>query len=201
MKYIIAILFVSIFVACSTKTPVATKYKINPQVRIDTNLKENFSKCKQHSLKVMQSFSSSMLMSKEMYYVQDSNKIYPYSVAEWAIAPNKVVSDAYFRMLRDLNIFQSIQNSKSRTKAPWILETKVEDFMQYYENDNTSSYVIVSINLIILDNETSKVLGTKVFTSKLNVEILDANGGVLGLNKALAEVLSQSATWLSEECK
>ena len=201
MKFLLPIFLLLIFLGCGTKVPVATKYKISTKVKFENILNKENSICKNNSLKVMQSFSSSMLMSKEMHYVVNSNKVYPYSVAQWAITPNRTVTDEYFKMLRDLNIFKSIQNSKSRTQASWLLELKVEDFMQYYENDNKSSYVVVSVNLIILDSETSNVIGTKVFTSKLDVETMDANGGVLGLNKALANVLSQSASWLSEECK
>lgn len=201
MRYILPIFLVLIFAGCGTKVPVATKYKISTKIDLQNLINKDDSTCKEHSLKVMQSFSSSMLMSKDMNYVVDSNKVYPYSVAQWAISPNKVVSDEYFKMLRDLDIFKSIQNAKSRTKSSWLLETKVEDFMQYYENDNTSSYVNVAINLIILDSATSKVLSAKVFSSRLDVDTLDANGGVLGLNKALRDVLSQSASWLNGECK
>ena len=201
MKYLFIIVLFLLVSGCGTKVPVAVKYKISPKVDLVNVIKEENSICKKKSLKIMQSFSSSILMSKDMNYVVDANKIYPYSVAQWASTPGKSVSDAYFMMLRDLDIFKSTQNSKSRTKASWLLEIKVEDFMQYYENDNTTSYVNVSINLIILDSLSSKVIATKVFNSKLDVNTMDAEGGVMALNKALANVLSQSALWLNEECK
>jgi len=201
MKFILPILVLVLFVGCTTKVPVATKYKISTKVDLKDILNKENTTCKSQSLKVMQSFSSGMLMSKEMYYVVDSSKVYPYSAAQWATTPNRIVSDSYFKMLRDLDIFKSIQNSKSRTKASWLLETNVEDFMQYYENDNTKSYVIVSINLTIFESASSQVLATKVFKSKIDVDILDANGGVVALNKALSKILSSSATWINEECK
>jgi len=201
MKFIIPIILLALFAGCTTTVPVATMYKINTNIDLSEFKIKDKSTCKNKSLKVMQSFSSSMLMSKDMNYVVDSNKVYPYSVAKWATTPNRIVSDAYFKMLRDIGIFKSIQNSKSRTKADWLLETRVEDFMQYYTNDNTKSFVRVSINLIILDSKSSKVIATKVFTKKLKVETLDANGGVIALNKALSIVLEDSASWLSKECK
>lgn len=201
MKLILLIFLVLGFTSCSTKVPVAIKYKVSPKVDLSHLVRNENSRCKEHTLKVMQAFSSSMLMSKEMHYVVDSNKIYPYSVAQWAKTPSRIVSDEYYMMLRDINIFKSTQNSKSRTKAFWLLEIRLEDFMQYYENDNTISYANVSINLILLDSKTSKVVATKIFHSKVDVDTMDANGGVLGLNKALANVLSQGAFWLAEECK
>jgi len=201
MKYILSIFIVLLFSACGTKVPVATQYKISASSDFKDSIDKVNTICKSHSLKVMQSFSSSLLMSKEMHYVVDTNKIYPYSAAQWASSPNRIVSNEYFKMLRDLNIFESVQNSKSRTKASWLLEIKVEDFMQYYENDNTSSYVKIAINLIILDSITSKVIASKVFNAQVDVKTMDANGGVLGLNKALANILSQSASWINKECK
>lgn len=200
MKLILPIFLLLIFAGCGTKVPIAIKYKINTTTGINHNNNEP-SKCKRESLKIMPSFSSNMLMSKEMYYVVDSNKVYPYSAAQWATTPNRTISDEYFKMLRDLNIFSSVGNSKSRTNTSWLLETKLEDFMQYYENDNSSSYVKVSINLTLLDSQRSEIIATKVFKSKLTVETIDASGGVVALNKALDDVLSQSALWLNETCK
>lgn len=201
MKLILPILLLLILGGCGAKVPVATKYKINTIADIERYKTNNNSKCKRESLKVMQTFSSNMLMSKEMNYVLDLNQVYPYSTAQWAITPNRIVSDEYFKMLRELNMFSSVGNSKSRSKASWLLETRVEDFMQYYENDNTSSYVKVAINVTLLDSRTSNVIASKVFKSKLDVQTLDAEGGVAALNKALADILSQSALWISEECK
>ena len=201
MKFILPIFLVLLFSACATKIPVATKYKISTSTDLTQAKSSKGGMCKSKSLKVMQSFSSSMLMSSEMHYVVDSNKVYPYSAAQWAITPNRTISDEYYKMLRDLDIFASVGNSKSRTRSSWMLETRLEDFMQYYENDNRASYVKVSINVSLLDSLNSDVIATKVFKVKLPVNTLDANGGVLALNKALEDVLLQSASWFSEECK
>jgi len=201
MKYILLALLTMIFIGCSTKVPVVTKYKINiPSHSIQTEISSN-SKCKKQSLKVLQSFSSSILMSSEMHYVLDANKIYPYSAAGWASTPNRSISDEYFMMLRDLKFFNAVQSAKSRTKASWLLEIKVEDFMQYYEKDNTKSFAKVSIDLTLLNANGSDVIASRNFHSKVNTRSLDAQGGVIALDNALADVLSQSALWISEECK
>ena len=81
MKLILPIFLLFIFAGCGSKVPVATKYMINTTSNINLKNTES-SKCKNESLKVMQSFSSNILMTKEMYYVVDSNKVYPYSVAQ-----------------------------------------------------------------------------------------------------------------------
>ena len=198
MRFLFALVLMFLFLGCTTKVPVSIKYKIDstPNIEISAN-----SKCSKQSLKIMQSFSSSLLMSPEMYYVEDSNKIYAYSQAQWAKTPNRIVSDEYFEMLRKLKLFKAVLNSKSRTRTTWILESKLEDFMQYYENENSNSYVKVSINLTLLDAKSLKVIATEVFTSRLDTETLDANGGVSALNEAVSDILQQSSSWFIKECK
>ncbi len=198
MKYILIFLPLFLFLGCTTKVPVATKYKIDSI--IDIKAAKN-STCLDDSLKIMQSFSSNMLMSSDMYYVEDKNKIYAYSLAQWAKTPNRTVSSEYFKMLRELKIFKAVLDSKSRTKTTLILESKLEDYMQYFEYNFSKSYVIVSINLTLVDAVTSKVIATKVFKSKVDVNSMDAEGGVEAFNIALSEVLKNSSFWFISQCQ
>jgi len=201
MKHFLAIFLLFIFAGCSSKVPIATKYKINASVQSNEYDNSEKKQCLAHSLKVMQSFSSGMLMSSDMYYIIDDNKLYPYSESKWAISPNRTVSQKLYETLRDLNLFKTVQNSKSRTITSWILESQVEDFMQYYENDNKNSFVKVSINMTVFQNKTSKVIASKVFKSKVQTQTKDAQGGVKALDIALKEILTQTSQWLVEECQ
>jgi len=198
MRFILPVFLVFIFLGCSTKVPMVTKYKIDSEINTK---KIQDSKCSKESLKVLQSFSSSMLMSKKMYYVEDNNKIYPYSEAMWADSPNKIVSEHLFEMLRESNLFNVVINSKSRIKTSWLLESKVEDFMQYYENDLSSSYVKVTVDLTLIDSKTSQVVATNVFISKIKVDTLNAQGGVEAFSTALNEILNDSSLWIYKQCQ
>ncbi len=198
MKLILPILLVFIFFGCATKVPIATKYKLDSEINTK---KIQDSKCSKESLKVLQSFSSSMLMSQKMYYVEDNNKIYPYSEAMWGDSPNKIVSKHLFEMLRESNLFYAVINSKSRIKTSWLLESKVEDFMQYYENDLSSSYVKVTVDLTLIDSKTSQIVATNVFRSKIKVDTLNAQGGVEAFNTALNEILNDSSLWIYKQCQ
>ena len=200
MKLLLSILLLSVFFGCASKVPIATKYKMSVNTQ-EKSLSMKNSQCSSQSLKVMQTFSSSMLMSSDMYYVLDSNKVFPYSESQWAIPPNKMVSTKIYEMLRDINLFKTVQSSKSRTYTTWLVESKLEDFMQYYENNNKESYVKISINLTIIDNVSSKVLASKVFKVKVKVKTMNAEGGVRALDEALHKILAQSASWFVEECK
>ncbi|MCF6330648.1 MAG: ABC-type transport auxiliary lipoprotein family protein [Sulfurimonas sp.] len=198
MKYILTFLTLFLFLGCTTKVPVAIKYKIDGISNIQ---KIENSTCMNESLKVMQSFSSSMLMSSNMYYVEDKNKVYAYSSAQWAKTPNRIISDEYFKLLRELDIFKAVLSSKTRTKTTWILESNLEEYMQYFEDDFSRSYVIISIDLTLIDSKTSQVIATEVFKSKVEVQTMDSDGGVKAFNIALNKILNDSSIWFISQCQ
>ncbi len=200
MRFIVSIVLLSIFLGCASKVPVATKYKMSVNMQEEL-LDTKKTQCSSQSLKVMQSFSSSMLMSADMYYVLEANKVFPYSQSQWAIAPNKMVSAKIYEMLRDMHLFKTVQSSKSRTNASWLVESKLEDFMQYYENNTKKSYVKIVLDLTIIDNKTSKVIASKVFKVKVKAKTMNAEGGVIALDTALSKLLQQSASWFLRECE
>jgi cholesterol transport system auxiliary component len=196
-KYILlSLLF--LFTACSTTVPTVVKYKISPEIKL--NKYEN-SSCTSKSAKVALAFTNSSLISKDMSYVKGNSKVYEYSESAWLNNPNYAVSSELIKMLRDIDIFKSVQESKSRSKADYIIEVNLEDFMQYYSKNIKDSYALVQINLSIIDSETSEVISTKTFRSKVETKTLDAEGGVDALNSALTNVLSESSSWFAKVCK
>ena len=198
MKYLIISLVVILFVGCTTMVPPKTEFRINPNM---PELQLRGMECKDSSLKVAQAFSSSNLMSIDMNYAQGNSKQYIYSKSQWSVAPNKAITDKFLELLRDTNLFNSVQVSKSRSKSDYILEINIEDFMQYFNENSSSSYAKATISLSLIETKTSITFATKTFTTKVDIESLDANGGVEGLNSALGDILSQSAEWFGKVCK
>ena len=82
-----------------------------------------------------------------------------------------------------------------------LLETNIEDFMQYFSKDEKNSFSNVVITLTLIDTQTNSVIATKTFRSKVDSQSADANGGVIALNRALSNVLNESGKWLGETCK
>lgn len=196
-KIYILVCLLFLFSGCSTTVPAVVKYKISPIIALE---EKQISTCKTKSIKVSSAFTNSSLMSKDMSYVLGNSKVYEYSESAWLNNPNRAVSREYIKMLRALGIYKSVQESKSRSRADLIIEIDLEDFMQYYSEDLKTSYSIVHINLSIIDFNTSEIISTKTFKSKVNATKLDANGGVKALNTALKNVLSQSAKWFIKGC-
>lgn len=187
-----------LLVGCSTKIPAVSEYRINvesvPAVLTQTG-------CKKQSLKVAQAFSSTSLMTQEMKYGQGAHKQYKFTQSQWAESPNRAISAEIAEYLKSIKLFKNVQISKSRSKNGLLLETNIEDFMQYFSEDERESFVNVRINFTLIDVESSKVLATETFESKIEVDGINADAGVQHLNIALEDVLKSSGEWFSEVCK
>ena len=196
--YLVMIGFIVLMSGCSGMHPSITEYRINTQYKIK---KVEPTSCKNNSLKVAEAFSSSSLMSFNMNYAIGDNKQFTYSQSQWSLSPNHAISFEIVNLLRDMNLFKTVQISKSRTRDDIILETSIDDFMQYYSEDKNSSFVNVRISLTLIDTKTYKAVSTKSFLARVDSKSLDADGGVRALNLALKDVLVQSSLWLEEVCR
>lgn len=184
-----------IFNSCSVVVPSTTEYKINALNSIDKDINTNNTFDK--TLKVQQAFGSNDLMSLHMKYSQGNNKEFRYSQSRWVTPPNKAITMEFVSLLRETELFKSVQLSKSVSKSDLILEITIEDFMQYYDNNLKSSFANVSITLTLVKADHS-VLDTKTFKSKVKVKTLDADGGVVALNQALKDIMLESVKWMGD---
>ena len=199
MKFIYITILMVLISGCSTTLPPMTEYRIN--AKIDTKGFSDLKGCKEKSIKVAQAFSASSLMSQNMSYGLGQSKQFAYSQAQWADVPNRALTTEVVKLLRNLKVFKNVQLAKSRSKSDLILETYIEDFQQYFNEDSTQSHVRVVISFSILDTVSSEVVASETFSSQLDVKSLDALGGVEALNIALSEVLNESASWFGGVCK
>lgn len=197
-----AILIFSILLlsGCVTiKKPPITEYKI---ISSAVNLKKNelSANCRDKSLKIAQAFSPNSLMSLSMDYVEAENRVFSYTKSQWQEDPNSAITQELLKNIRDSGLFSNVESSKSRSKSEWVLETNIEEFVQFFSKDMKSSYVKVIITLTIIDTKTGFVVATKTFSSKIDAKTLDADGGVEALDIALSKVISQNIEWLSGVC-
>jgi len=198
MKIFFIIITIVLFLGCSAQKPTVTEYKIitnNKPISSDAN------SCIDKSLKVSQSFSSSSLMSLKMDYILKDNKTFSYSQSQWSEAPNRAISLEILKQVRDTQLFKYTLSSKTRSKSDLILESNIEDFVQYYNDDLSGSYANVVISFSIIDARTNDVIASNTFKSKVDTKELDALNGTIALNKALSEVLSLSSIWIGEVCQ
>jgi cholesterol transport system auxiliary component len=183
---------------CATVKPPVTEYR----VVLNTDIKKRASSlCRDKSLKIAQAFSQSSLNSLSMDYIEADNRVFSYTRSQWQESPNSMVTQELLKNIRSAELFSSVEISKSRSKSNWILETNIEEFVQFFSYDMKSSYVRVAITLTIVDSKTDSVVATKTFSSKVDTKTLNAEGGVEALGSAFSEVISQNIEWLDGVCR
>ncbi len=198
-KIYVLFIFLIFLSGCSATQPAMIEYKLSLKKLDSSSLSSNG--CRKKSLRVSQAFSQSSLMSLNMNYMIDKSKIYAYSQAQWSNSPNQEITSQIVQLLREAKLFKTTQSSKSSSRSEFILESTIEDFMQYYNKDITSSYVNIVINMTLIDFKTHNVVASKTFSKRMKTNSLDAEGGVIALNKALKNVLEDSIKFFNEVCK
>ena len=198
LKIVISIFMMFVVTGCSVVMPHISEYRINPTLH-PSNVEKG--ECSDKSLKVAKAFSSNALMSVDMSYAIGEYKSDVFTQSQWAQTPNQAITAHILKMLQGSNLFKTVQISKSRSKNGLILETNIEDFMQYFSVEKNSSISKVVINSTLIDAKTNAVLKSKTFSKSVKSKTIDAKGGVIALNEALSEVLSQQREWLGEVCK
>ncbi|OHE05305.1 MAG: hypothetical protein A2513_09110 [Sulfurimonas sp. RIFOXYD12_FULL_33_39] len=192
---IILVVFLS---GCATIKPAVAEYRVVTQVQKKDILAKG---CKNKSLKILEAFSTNSLKSLSMDYTESGNRVFSYSESQWQESPNNFVISHLISNIRAQELFSSVNLSKSRSKNSLLLETAIEEFMQFYSSDLKSSYVDIVITFTLVDSSTNAVMATKTFYSKVNAKTPDAQGGVDAINSALSEIISQNINWLEEVCK
>ncbi|MFK5937783.1 MAG: ABC-type transport auxiliary lipoprotein family protein [Sulfurimonas sp.] len=198
LKLSIAIFMMFVVTGCTVVKPHISEYRINPTL-VSSSIKNE--ECSDKSLKVSQAFSSNALMLVDMNYAIGEYKSDNFTQSQWAQSPNRAITAHILKMLQEAKLFKTVQISKSRSKNGLILETNIEDFMQYFSVKKDSSIAKVVISSTLIDVKTNRVLQAKTFSKSIKVKSLNAEGGVIALNAALSEVLIMQREWLGEVCK
>ncbi|MBA1432827.1 MAG: membrane integrity-associated transporter subunit PqiC [Epsilonproteobacteria bacterium] len=198
MKIVLSTFVLLFLAACSTTYPAVTQYRIETQ---SLQQGANVSNCKKHSLKVAQVFVRSSLMSKKMKYVVGRYEEGAYNQSEWAEEPNRALTNAIVKSLRDADLFETVTSYKSTSTAEYALESSVAEFTQHFSKDEKSSFVKLDITFMLVANVNGKVLASKRIVKEMPTKSADSKGGVAALNALLQESLREMQAWIVESCK
>jgi len=187
-----------LFSACTTTLPSVEEYRVAPKLSLESAQGESL--CKESSLKVSEVFGNSFLKSTDMHYVIGEYKELTFNQSAWSDSLAKLLTSEILKALREADIYHNVESYRSRSDAQYVLESSVNDFMQYFDKDAKESYVIVDITMTLVDVKSSKVVTTKRFYKRLNAKEADAKAGVEALNSAFKEVLYEVVEWLKSSC-
>ena len=184
-----------LFGACSSPSPALQEYIVTPKVSV---AQAKTSKYRKKIVKVASVYAGDDLHSRSMFYVENGMKKFAYASSEWAEAPQKFVHKEVMQMLAQTKLFGFVQLPSSKVESDFILETRLNDFTQYFEEDNKKSYVVASITFTLVNSKKHTIVASKTFSSKVDASSLNAVGGVKALSVALKEVLSDASVWIAK---
>jgi len=190
-------IMVVIMAGCTSPTPAQNQYRLGISA---VPVKTDTTQCKNKTLKVEQAFGDNLYMSLKMYYVQGKYTQYTYADSRWTETPNDAITEALTKYLRAMQLFKSVQNADSKTKNDMRLEINIEDFMQYFDENEKNSFVNVVITCNLINENTHKTVATKTFHTNMKAPSDNARGGVIALNKALDTIVKECGLWLVGVC-
>jgi cholesterol transport system auxiliary component len=201
MKSIYFFIIVMIFMsACSRTYPPYKLYELQPQSS-SAAVQQRQQVCQQKSIRIARVIVPQILMHKKMYYTQGLES-YAYSESRWTQRPVSFITSNIVQSLENSKIFASVISDTSKAKTSYLLESRVDTFMQYYIKQNSASFVKISVTFFLLDAKSAKVLKSMHFQKEMKCKSADARGGVEALNQLLSEALKALVIWLeSEECR
>jgi len=197
-KIIIGLFFVLLFNACVSPRPAMKEFTLDTNISVTPNA---VSSCLEKNIQLSKPYSDESLLRLDMRYREGQFQEFSYAQSQWAKSPINIIYENELGVVRDLKIFKNVQIAKSKTRNDLVLEANVEDFMQYFTENDTNSFARVSITFTLIEASSHRVLASKNIKVKVNAVTLNAQGGVVSLNAALSEVLSQMAVWLQGTCK
>ena len=192
---IIGILF---FVGCTTTQPHITEYVLAPEI---TSKHYEAKQCLEKSLKVGQPFGANVLLTKKMSYIENGVESATFTESQWSRRPSRVIGDVLLQSIRSSGLFEDVSSFRSRAKTELLLETHLEHFVQHFSDTDERSYVELVMRLNLLETKYSKSIAHTVVKIKMPSSTLDARGGVIALNRALSEALTEVNNWLNEVCQ
>ncbi len=182
-----------LFGACSSPKPALQEYIVTPKVSV---VQSKMSKYKEKIVKVTNVYAAKDLHSRSMFYVEDGMRKFAYASSEWAESPQQFVHKEVMQMLAQTKVFGFVQLPSSKVESDFILETRLNDFTQYFEENDKKSYAVVSVTFTLVNSKKHTIVASKTFSSKIDVSSLNAVGGVKALSIALKEVLSDASVWI-----
>ncbi len=201
MKKLATIFLLVMMVGCSVTTiqPPLHEYRLSPTIQslsLDSN-----TQCKTQTLKVSQIFTLDTLQTKKMRYALQNYEEYSYTQSRWVVAPSEAIIHNVIESLQQDGIFKSVIEYGSKAQANLLLELRVDEFMQYFDADEKSSFVKVALGMRLIDQNNNEVVIEKSFHEMQKAQSPDAQGGVTALNTAVAKVIQELRTSLAEVCR
>ena len=197
IKFIYVFSFLIIVLSgCTTKTLPA--YKI---YNLDTNNKccsYNYKK-KNINIKIIEPITAKSLNSTAIYYSSEKYKLQTYKLSKWSDYPTKMLLTVLSSKLDNLNIYNNVMTSNIYAHANYILQSKLIEFKQVINNNNSN--IILKMKFYLISSTNQSDITSKTFTYKIDTKKIDAKSSVIAFNSAVDLLINDLSSWLYKNTK
>jgi len=148
-----------------------------------------------YTLKIAPPKARPSLISKLFYYREGENQIGSYLYSQWVDAPGTMLDRLLYTSLQQSRLFSTTLPGSSNASSDLVLESMLYDFSHRIDSEG-KSVGIIDITYTLIDTKTKKVIGSQRFTTSSPAPTMDAQGGVIALDRAATRIIVQCTEWL-----
>jgi cholesterol transport system auxiliary component len=202
MNRLIAIL-VLLTAGCSaitpTQTPPPTSYALDRPVAAPATVPSGPPLLKAPTLIVDPPIASSGFDSPRMAYARDAHKLEYFAHNRWIDPPARMLAPLLADAIEKRGIFRAVVMAPSAAAADFRLSTELVRLQ--HEFTSQPSRVRFTLRVILIEDETRKVVASREFEAVVPATSETPYGGVLAANIAVHTVLAQLATFCEEAAR
>jgi len=188
-KYVVFIMVCVGFLGC-TKEPALKVYSLEvPFIQ-----KLQSSQHRHQSIKVTYPNSIKEPMSDKMYFSYSVSDKGSYQNAQWSNNINKLLQGTFIETIDNTHMFKTILSDTSSVEENLRLESDVYTFE--HKVRGADSYAAISIQFVLINADTGRLLQSKRFSYKEHTITIDAKGYVQATNRALVRLSQDLVRWL-----
>jgi ABC-type uncharacterized transport system auxiliary subunit len=125
--------------------------------------------------------------SQAIVYSETPNNLNSYVYSQWRDAPVRLLEKLFQQSIQARGIFKAVVTDSSVSKADYLLESNLLHFYQMI-SDQQNSYVLVTIQFVLLDARQRKIIATTTVSETAAVRQNNAQGAVNAFNQASRKV-------------
>jgi len=121
--------------------------------------------------------------SRKIFYAYDNLHQDSYLNSQWSDALGRMLSSKMLIYLDNSKLFKDVTPYNSDIDTRYRLDSIVYDISQHIQGKE--SFAILDIKVMLIDNQTSKIVKSKHFRYKQKTNSVDAKGFVEAINQLL----------------
>jgi len=173
-----------------TKEPALKVYSLEvpPIQRVQS------SQHRHQSIKITYPHSIKEPMSDKMYFSYSVSDKGSYQNSQWSNNINKLLQGTLIEAIDNAHMFKTVLSDTSSVEENLRLESDVYTFEHKVRGKD--SYAVISIQFVLINADTGRLLQSKRFSYKEPTITVDAKGYAQATNRALASLSQDLMKWL-----